>query len=87
MNDIKPGILAMIYGLKIDVELNGRVVTVEYEYEFNNQYNQYMKIFSEFKNEIWWWCSDGNLYLTKNLMPIDNTNPDAEKTKDKEEIA
>lgn len=81
MQQHQPGLLVMIYGLKIDVELNGKMVTIKnacpadfLKFILNN--TQYPK------DQMWWECDDGFMYMTKNLLPIGNTDPDLEISKE-----
>lgn len=64
MAQLKPGGLALVYGLKQDVEWNGKMVTlVEPHIDPSN-------------NSFWYIAEDDDLFAEKNLLPID---PDDEK--------
>lgn len=83
MPQLKPGLLVMIYGLNKNVELNGKMVTIrsELHYDLVN----FIRNNTPYpKDQKWWVCDDGFFYMSKNLMPIGNTDPDLEMTYNKD---
>lgn len=80
MHNHHPGLLVLIYGLTIDVEFNGRMVTI-----VNEVQDEFLKrILNDTKNpnQKFWECDDGFIYMTQNLLPIGNTDPDLEISKE-----
>ena len=84
MSELKSGGLAMVFGLHEDTEFNGLMVTTETRLSENESYvspetGEYSVYFGP---GLAWLCTGHinpfgfGFFDPKNLMPIDNTDPD-----------
>ena len=91
MGELKEGTLAMVYGLTVDVEQNGKCVTLVKLIPPNNDsyFCPLTNTWEEFPpDHRYWWlcddCDDLNYCQPKNLLPIGDKELDLVKDKEKE---
>lgn len=90
MKGLRAGGLAMVFGLKTHTEKNGKVVTL-FKVASPRE-GDFVSMLYDLPPAVWWRVTgllpNGELaqVMAANLIPIDDTDPDAveEKTKEKE---
>lgn len=88
MGELKVGTIAMVYGLIVDVEDNGKCVTLlkllppntsEYLCPITGQRYKFPP-----SSEYWWLCDNEQYYRSRNLLPIGDKDNDLVTNKEKD---
>lgn len=97
MAELHPSGIAMIYGLRVNADHNGLIVQTEFPVTENSSFlNPVTGNYQQYLDTGMAWLCTGDidplgyaLYDPRNLMPIDNTDPDVIglETSDTDKIA